>query len=141
MMFHNNGNDRTFERTMEETEDQFDEIERNALEEVLRENRRQGPRAWGRHLLRGLGYAFLFLGVYYLVNLLFLLGGPVASDADFTAEELQLAVWVRLAVFGAFWAGAVGANWWMARQDIHRAHAARRAQLAAEQQARREQGF
>lgn len=141
MMFHSNDKDPTFERTMEETEDQFDEIERNALEEVLREERRQSPMAWGRHILRGLGHAFLMLGVYYLVNLLFLLGGPVSSDADFTTEELQLAVAVRLSIFVALWGGAVGANWWMARQDIRRAQATRCARLAAEQQARREQGF
>jgi len=141
MMTQSNDKDRTFERTMEETEDQFDEIERNALEEVLHENRRQNRWMWGRHIFRGLCQAFLMLGVYYLVNLLFLLGGPVPSDADFTTEELQLAIVVRLSMFAACWAGAIGANWWMARRDIQRAHAARRAQLAAEQQARREQEF
>jgi magnesium-transporting ATPase (P-type) len=141
MMFHSNDNDRTFERTMEETEDKFDEIERNALEEVLHENRRQNRWMWGRHIFRGLCQAFLMLGVYYLVNLLFLLGGPVSSDADFTTEEMQAAIWARLIVFVVFWAGAIAVNWWWARQDIRRAHAARRAQLAAEQQARREQEF
>jgi hypothetical protein len=141
MMDQSNDNGRIFERTMEETEDEFDEIERNTLEEVLREQRRQSPRAWVLHVIRGFGQALMFLGVYYLINLLFLLGGPVPSDADFTAEELQLAVAVRLSMFAACWAGAITANWWMARRDIQRTHAAQRRRLAAEQQARREVGF
>lgn len=138
MMSHNHDEDRTFKQTMEETEDQFDEIERNALEEVLREDRRQNRWLWGRHIFRGLCQAFLMLGVYYLVNLLFLLGVPVANDTDFTTEELQLAVWLRLAVFTVFWAGAIVVNWWLERRSIRRSHASRRACLAAKQQARRE---
>jgi len=141
MMFHSNDNDRIFERTMQETEDEFDEIERNTLEEVLREQRRQSPVTWVFHVIRGFGQALIFLGAYYLLNLLFLLGGPVPSDADVTPEELQAAVGGRLIMFATFWAGAVAANWWMERRNIRRAQAARRRRLAAEQQARREVGF
>lgn len=141
MMSHSNDKDSTFERAMEETEDKFDEIERNTLEEVLREDRRQSRWMWGRHIFRGLGQALVFQGLQNLINLVVLLGGPVASDADFTPEELQVAIWLRLIIFVTVWAGAIAANWWLERRSLLRAHKARREQLAAEQQARREQGF